>query len=247
MEKFNETSEIIDMIDWSDSPEDDSWYPEWAPKKYLFYTMLKKVFKFAKAFDTYDPDSFDDKYDNIKYFWIKSSSPEALYSQVKVLYYNSDSDFAVVLKTNEWEEVILSRWTTENSFMNTYKEIIAKSEKYKWKKYFWDYDYLKVPNLSLNVFRSYDEFVGKRFKDSEWKDYEIMKAVQTIEFDLDEEWWRIKSEAMIALTDWAIGPSFEEPERRYFYFDKPFMIFLKEENKQVPYFAARVSDITKFK
>jgi hypothetical protein len=30
--------------------------------------MLKKVFKFAKAFDKLDPEPFDDKYENIKYF-----------------------------------------------------------------------------------------------------------------------------------------------------------------------------------
>jgi hypothetical protein len=63
--------------------------------------MLKKVFKFAKAFDIYDPGMFDDKYDNIKYFGIKSSSPDELRSQVKVLYYNSEDDFAVILTTNE--------------------------------------------------------------------------------------------------------------------------------------------------
>jgi len=38
----------------------------------------------------------------------------------------------------------------------------------------------------------------------------------------------------------------KEPEHRYFYFDKPFMIFLKEENANLPYFAAQVTDITKF-
>jgi hypothetical protein len=63
--------------------------------------MLKKVFNFAKEFDKRDPEKFDDKYDNINYFGIKGSSPDYLYSQVKVLYYNSDSDFAVTLKTNE--------------------------------------------------------------------------------------------------------------------------------------------------
>jgi hypothetical protein len=30
--------------------------------------MLKKVFKFAKAFDKLDPEPFDDKYENIEYF-----------------------------------------------------------------------------------------------------------------------------------------------------------------------------------
>ena len=235
------------MLDWNSAPETDDWYPEWWQKQYVFYTMLKKVFKFVKAFDIYDPGMFDDKYDNIKYFGIKSSSPGELRSQVKVLYYNSEDDFAVILTTNEWEEVILSRWTTENSFMNTYKAIMAKSEEFDWIKYFRDEDYLKVPKLSINVLRMYDEFTNRDFYDILWNRGNIEKAVQTIEFDLDESWWKIKSEALIYMElDNAIGPSFEEIERRYFYFDKPFIIFLKEENKKVPYFAAQVTDITKF-
>jgi hypothetical protein len=163
------------------------------------------------------------------------------------LYYNSDSDFAVTLKTNEWEDVILSRWIMEDSFLDSYRAIMAKSEEYNWKKAFWDFDYLKVPNLSINTLRSYDEFLGKDFYNIDWNRCEIKKAVQTIEFDLDEKWWKIKSEALIYMqADWAIGPSFEEIKRRYFYFDKPFMIFLKEENKQLPYFAAQITDITLF-
>lgn len=51
---------------------------------------------------------------------------------------------------------------------------------------------------------------------------------------------------MYLALDSAIWPVFEEPEYRYFYFNKPFTIFLKGENKQIPYFAARVVDITKF-
>lgn len=246
-EKFDETSSIINLLDWDSAPDDESWYSDGGRKEYVFYTMLKKVFKFAKSFDNLDPAKFDEKYDNIKYFGIDDDSNYELRSQVKVLYYNSEDDFAVILKTNEWEEVILSRWTIEDSFINTYKEILAKSEKYDWKKYFSDDDYLKVPNLSLNVLREYNEFYDKNFYDSLWNRWEILKALQTIEFDLDANWWRIKSEAMMYLAlDSAIWPVFEEPEYRYFYFNKPFTIFLKEENKQIPYFAARVVDITKF-
>jgi hypothetical protein len=32
----------------------------------------------------------------------------------------------------------------------------------------------------------------------------------------------------------------------YFYFDKPFTIFIKEYNKDLPYFAAQVSDVKLF-
>jgi hypothetical protein len=32
----------------------------------------------------------------------------------------------------------------------------------------------------------------------------------------------------------------------YLYFDKPFTIFIKEYNKDLPYFAAQISDIKLF-
>jgi hypothetical protein len=37
-----------------------------------------------------------------------------------------------------------------------------------------------------------------------------------------------------------------EIEHRYFYFDKPYVMFLKEADKDLPYFAAQISDITLF-
>jgi hypothetical protein len=47
-------------------------------------------------------------------------------------------------------------------------------------------------------------------------------------------------------TDWIASFSFEEPDYRYFYFNRPFMIFLQESDKELPYFAAQISDITLF-
>ena len=74
----------------------------------------------------------------------------------------------------------------------------------------------------------------------------IDKALQTIELKLDEKWWEIKSEAWISMT--ATNSISSEPpkEHRYFYFDKPYIMFLKESNKDLPYFAAQISDITLF-
>ena len=247
-EKFDETSDILDKLNWNDAPETDEGYKWKDTKRYIFYTMLKKVFKFAKAFDKLDPEPFDDKYENIEYFWIKWSSSSSLYSQVDVLYYNSEDDFAVSLETNEWEYVILSLWTNGDNFLNTYNAIENKSNKYSWKKRFWEYDYLKVPMLSVNQLRRYDEFKDKIFYSSTGSICKINEALQTIQFDLDEEGWKIKSEAVIDMlkTDWIASFSFEEPDYRYFYFNRPFMIFLQESDKELPYFAAQISDITLF-
>ena len=249
-EKFNETSDILDQwADWSQVPQSNDYYEWKSEKKYWFYAMLKKIFKFENIFDQRDDWKFADKYDDIKYFWIEWDSDSILYNQVYVYYYNSDKDFAVALKTKECEDVILARWIWGSSFLDVYNNILKNEEKYEWKHYFTEDDYLKVPELNLKNLTEFDELENKEFPHAEpnrtWK---IDKALQTIELKLDKEWWEIKSEAWIALGTYTNSISMEEPkiEHRYFYFDKPYVMFLKEADKDLPYFAAQISDITLF-
>ena len=82
-EKFDETSDILDQwADWNNVPQSDDYYEWKSEKRYWFYAMLKKIFKFENIFDQLDNWKFADKYDNIKYFWIKWSSDSKLYKQV---------------------------------------------------------------------------------------------------------------------------------------------------------------------
>ena len=247
-EKFNETSDILDQwADWSKVPQSDDYY-EWSPKKkYWFYAMLKKIFKFENIFDQLDNWKFADKYSNIKYFWIDWESSSKLYNQVYVYYYNSDEDFAVALKTKEWEDVILARWVVWNSFLNIYDEIKKEWKIYRWKHNFTKYDRLKVPELKFKNLTEFYELEDKEFNASDWDICKIDKALQSIELKLNKEWWEIKSEAWIAMDKsyWMIMNK-PEAEHRYFYFDQPYIIFLKEEDKDLPYFAAQISDITLF-
>ena len=208
--------------------------------------MLKKIFKFENAFDELDIWNFADIFNNIRYFWIRWSSNEELYSQVYVYYYNSENDFAVALKTKEWEDVILARWMKWNSFVDLYRNILNYENWYEWKHYFTENDYLKVPELNFRILTEFDELENKSFYMSNWRDScHIEKALQSIELKLDREWWEIKSEAWIGVMEDSISPMIEE-EHRYFYFDKPYVMFLKESDKDLPYFAAQISDITLF-
>ena len=74
--------------------------------------------------------------------------------------------------------------------------------------------------------------------------YEIDKALQTIEFELDEEGGKIESEAAMSIKTTAMLP--EKVKERKLYLDDEFTIFLKETDKDIPYFAAMINDITKF-
>ena len=103
---------------------------------------------------------------------------------------------------------------------------------------------LKIPNIKLNEKNEFTEIQNKSFYFSNGDEYKIEKAIQTIKFELDREGGKIKSEAgMMVQFESAI---FEPEEKREFLLDDTFAIFLIEEDRYTPYFAAKINDITKF-
>lgn len=229
-EKFNETSSILDDFNWENGQDGD----------HFLYVMLKKQFEFPKVFTKLENGNFG-KYKNVKYFGIDSSTDEAVRDQVEVLYYNSSSDFAIKLKTKQNDEVIISRGNTENNFGDIFKGITEKSGKYNGSTTLNETDKLKIPNIKFNLKEEITEVENKPFTFSNGQEYCIDKALQTIQFELDEKGGKIKSEAGTSLKATAVMPT-ENP--RNFLVDDTFTIFLKEEGRDLPYFAAQISDIS---
>lgn len=245
--KFDQESDILDAFDWDSAPQDNSGYND-RLNTYFFYTMLYREFNFNKEFSELDNGKFSGvqkQYDNIKYFGIDGDSSEELYSNVKVLYYNSKDDYAVILLTKEGDQVVLARGFDENSnYEEVWNEIFKKAKKYKGKKYFTENDSLKVPNIEFDVLRKYKELENKEFYDYKNNPCHISQALQSIKFSLDKSGGKIKSEAGMSLQfDSAI---MEEPEveKRDFNFDSTFVMFLSEDGKDLPYFGAVIDNIT---
>lgn len=231
-DKFNETSDILNDFDWTGRD----------PKDYFLYAMLKKEFKFEKAFEKLENGKFGN-FDNVKYFGIKEEADE-LREQVKVLYYNSKDDFAIKLETKQEDEVILCKNPQGKTFNEIYKNITQQADKYKGSKNIQEGELLKIPNIKLNEKNEFTEIQDKTFYFSNGLPYTIEKAIQTIEFELDREGGKIKSEAgmMVNYESAMVLPD----EIREFLIDDTFAIFLIEENKDTPYFAGKINDITKF-
>ena len=231
-DKFNETSDILDDFEWENRD----------PKDYFLYAMLKKEFKFEKAFEELSNDTFRE-YENIKYFGIKSRDKDELRKQVNVLYYNSEDDFAIKLNTKQEDEVILCKNPEGKSFNEIFKNITDKEKNYNGNKRLTEAEKLKVPNIKLKEKTEFTEIQDKPYLFSNGDVYSIEKAIQTIEFELDRTGGKIKSEAGIMNKAESAMP-INEPRR--FYIDDTFAIFLIEEDKEVPYFAGLINDITKF-
>lgn len=231
-DKFNETSDILDEFEWGNRN----------PKDYFLYAMLKKEFKFEKAFEKLSNGSFGE-YDNIEYFGIKSSDKDELRKQVNVLYYDSEDNFAIKLNTKQKDEIILCKNPEGKTFNEIFKNITDKEKSYTGNKNLVEGEKLKVPNIKLKEKTEFTEIQDKPYLFSNGDVYSIEKAIQTIEFELDRTGGKIKSEAGIMNKAESAMP-IDEP--RKFYIDDTFAIFLIEEDKQDPYFAGLINDITKF-
>lgn len=239
-EKFNETSDILDMLDWSEAslnnPKDEEF------SKYLFYVMLKREFKFENEFTVLEDGKFGTN-ENVKYFGINLETKDSVRDQVEVLYYNSENSYAVSLYADDGDEVILVRNPRGKNFNEIYENLESEKEKFTGDTFFGTEDTLKVPNLDFNLLKEYDELKGLEFATKKASTGVIEEAVQTIKFKLDSTGGSIKSEAAIGTKFSSIRPS---TEKREFNFDDDFTIFLKETGKDKPYFAANVSNITLF-
>ncbi len=239
-DKFDETSDILDKLDWSESAlsteEDD---------RYLFYAMLKKEFKFENKFDELERGSFENKYDDIEYFGIQEGTDKSVRNQVDVWYEFGENDFAVSLNTSDGDEVILVRNPEGKSFEEVYENADGKSMLYEGIHSFGEKDTLKVPKIDMDVLKKYEELKNKEFPTADGKTGIIAEAIQSIQMQLDHTGGKIKSEAAIdMIKETAIMP--EEGDGREFNFDGKFVIFLKESSKDKPYFAASIEDIKLF-
>ena len=230
-QKFNETSDIIDKLDWTQGEG-----------RYYAYAMLKKQFEFLKEFDKLPPSKFNDSDKLYDYFGIDNNSKDLLYNNVAVLFYNGEEDYAVKLNTKNGDIVYLYRNDENKSLNNLYKQMLDKKNKYSGNRHFEDIDTLKVPNMKFNKMREYNELCNKVIRGTS---IHFSKAIETVQFELDNKGGKVKSEAIL-MTDNAVAVFEDKPKPRHFNFDKTFVMFLIDSGKTNPYMALRVHNLNEF-
>lgn len=223
-EKFGiEDSPILEQLDFSSDR-----------KSYIIYAMLVKNFEFLTPFDRLQEMSFNDGDTKVKCFGINGLTDENVYKNLEILFYTSNDECAVKLYTKEREELILYKTDSiDKSFDELYEEVEKRSEYFDGEKQFVDGDYLNIPYIEVDTIINYDELCRKTIKGT--NGVYIEKALQNVKFSLNEKGGSLISEASIQ--DVTLGSS-----DRYFVFNKPFVIFMKEENKDKPYFALRIDN-----
>ena len=228
-QKFNiNVSNVLDEIDFENDTN--------AIMGYTVYSMLIKNFEFIVPFDKLGGLKFNDSEGYVEYFGINNASDESLNQNVEVLFYNNQNDFAVKLKTKENEELILYMNETYTSFNDMYNEIEEKSKNYSGDKTFNQSDELKIPYINVDTIINYDELCGKIIKDTD--QMYISNAIQNVKFTLNEKGGNLLSEATVVSEYNSLAEN-----ARFFNFTKPFIIFMKEENKSKPYFSLKVDNV----
>ena len=227
--KFNESSDILTKFTYN---KNDGGY--------FLYTMLYKNFEFPSAFDKLGTSDFRGV--RAEFFGIDETSDKRLKGNVRVLFYNSPSDYAVCLKTKNREEVYLYKTNSNKPFNILYQELLKKEAEYIGNSSLTTKDEFKAPNLKFFKEKQYDELTNRRIKGTNLK---ISKVIQTVKFDFNNEGGQLKSEAAMSIEATSLPRDFHA-QPRLFYFNDTFVMYLKEKNKQKPYFALRVHDIRNY-
>ena len=89
-----------------------------------FYILcFIEKFEFATHFDKLENGNFGDNYQNVSYFGIDNSTNDDVGNQVQVLYYNTEEDFAIVIKTTSGDEVIFCKNPEGRNFNEIYSNM----------------------------------------------------------------------------------------------------------------------------
>lgn len=202
---------------------------------YTIYSLLLKRIGFLIPFDRISDQRFGNSIENVKYFGINNASDESLNENLTVLFYN-EKEYAVKLFTKGNDEIILYRTDSNDSFDTIYQQILDNSKIFAGEKTFKISDELRIPYIEIDTLINYDELCGHFIEEE--NDVYIANALQNIHFFLNENGCNLTSEANIK-----VERNFEVSNSRCFNYTDSFVIFIKEKEAELPYFALKVNNI----
>ena len=205
------------------------------------YTILVKNFSFKHPFQKLKSEPFNNSTEKVKYFGVDKENNILAKENVEILFYNSPNEFAIQLNTKENEQIILYK-TEQNKTFPEYQQIIEeKNKQYTGKRKMQYGEELKIPYIKVDTQMNYEELCNKELKRKQGG--YIMTAIQNVRFSLDETGGSVISEGTMQDITKSEQKENSIKELREFYFDKDFVMFLKEADKEKPYLALKVNDI----
>jgi hypothetical protein len=219
------------------------------PDDILTYAYLEKSIPFETNFDVFDePFSFSDNTRVQSFGVIKG---DAAADQVQILDYSHADDFILKFSSPmfaQWkaqregvkyapkitDEIILAKVTPGPTLLATVEHVMERIKASKYSKQILDSnvpEILQIPKIDFDILHQYSEIEGLPFLNPNFQQYRIAQALQAIKFRLDETGAKLSSEGFMHLH---LGAS---EQIRKFIFDKPFLLYFREEQSRYPYLA----------
>jgi len=206
------------------------------------YAYLRKALRFMEKFDSCnEPMRFQSGTNawNAACFGIAPSRSDserfrAMSRQVSIVSYRDESDFVIMLTTEgNQDQIILAKTTPAQTLSATVDRVLVVVQKAK-PFPLATHEPLWIPKVSFDLERSFEELIGKFLRNPGWEGLYIDVAMQHTQFDLDERGAMLSSEARIEIKS--------SEGRARFIFDRPFLILLRQVNRERPYFAAWIAN-----
>ncbi len=204
---------------------------------FLIYTFLFKNLIFKKEFEKLEePIHFklDEEFVRVRAFGISFDKKKhrGLRKQVTILDYKDDSDFIIGLRSkSKKDKIVLAKIKPQGTLLETIKFVEERIKKAKPGHLKKD-EPLKIPKMDFDIEHSYPEIEDRWCPN--------LETTQKLRFRLNEKGIILKSEARIVIYEGVKKIMHRRP--RWFVFDKPFLIYLKEKDSKYPYFAMWVGN-----
>ena len=221
---------------------DPELLPESLPAFWLVeYAYLFKDLRFAVPFEPLHRRQLKFRGKPVKAFGLTKTTGRAneMAKQIIILAQweteqEHSYDFIVELKTkSEGDRLILAKLPPAQTLAQTVHEVRRHIDASRPEKAY-SGTTLMVPKLNFKIFRQYKELEGKRLKvkNPRVSRMQIVRALQTVHFQLNEHGARLKSEGYME----------EKSVGSRLVFDEPFLILLERRGAKTPYFALWVDN-----
>ncbi|MGV3540031.1 MAG: hypothetical protein ACO1OQ_09480 [Rufibacter sp.] len=172
-------------------------------------------------------------------------------TQVEILYYKNDQEFAIKLFPKESQHEIFLYTSPKvkgqslQGLVSAFQKVsrresaAQKKDESMWRYYFADEDVLSIPVLSFNLKKEYTSLVGNTvlMRDTA---YTIEKASQRIALVLNHKGAKVESEAVFEAA--ATEAAEELPKPKRIIFDKPFLLVFQRKDAANPYLVAWIAN-----
>jgi hypothetical protein len=159
---------------------------------------------------------------------------EKIMEQVELYDYIDCNNFIIKLKGKDPEnELYLAKVPFDKTMIATLDGVEQRVQATKPEKID-ENALLVIPKIKFNLYKTYDELIGKHLANNEYEDYFFAVADQQINFSLDESGAKTQSESVVVLKK---GPS-----DGLLLFDRPFLLYMKKKGTNQPYFALWIAN-----